>query len=67
MSQEQINRYNKQKGKIRANKLIPENPIDALIDNRQRAKKLAEEKQTKETIDKQVKEEIEKQIKDIFK
>lgn len=67
MEQEQIERYNKQKGKTRAKKLLPENIVDTYIDNRLKARELAEQEKVKKTIDKQVKEEIEKQLKDIFK
>lgn len=67
MTQEQIERYNKQKGKTRAKKLMPTSPVEAYIDSRLEIKELAEQQKVKEIIDNQVKEEVEKQIKDIFK
>lgn len=67
LEQEQIDLYNKQKGKTRAKKLMPTSPVEAYIDSRLKARELAEQEKVKETIDKQVKEEIEKQLKDIFK
>lgn len=52
MTQEQIERYNKQKGKTRAKKLMPTSPVDSLIDSRQKAKEQEYEIITREQLDK---------------